>query len=146
VVERAEAELTARYGALGEEEQRLTVALFDPPSGSFVVARDHAGLVVGGVGVRALGAGAGEVRRLWVDPAWRGRGVGRALMAELEKAAGAIGLGALELGTGDRQPEAVALYSATGWERCRHGRDGALLSPRHVRFTKILEPSQKFGT
>ena len=51
-------------------------AMFDPPNGAFLVARrgDAAGPPLGGVGVRAIGPGVGEVRRLWVDPELAGAG------------------------------------------------------------------------
>jgi len=119
VVARAEAELVERYGFLDAGEHGLTAAMFDPPQGAFWVARRprDAGPPVGGVGLRAVDEGIGEVRRLWVDPAARGRGVGRALMAALEEEAARRGLSTLRLATGDRQPEAVALYEATGWDR-----------------------------
>jgi len=123
VVARAEAELVARYGWLDESELGLTAAMFDPPTGSFWVARrpGDAGPPVGGVGLRTVDPQTGEVRRLWVDPAWRGRGLGRALMAALEQGATDLGHTTLQLGTGDRQHEAVALYEATGWERVATG-------------------------
>jgi GNAT superfamily N-acetyltransferase len=118
VVARAEAELVERYGFLDAGEHGLTAAMFDPPTGAFLVGRaGDAGPPVGGVGLRAMGPDTGEVRRLWVDPAWRGRGVGRALMAALELAAADLGHMRLQLATGDRQPEAVALYETTGWGR-----------------------------
>jgi len=119
VVARAEAELVARYGWLDDSELGLTAAMFDPPQGAFWVARrpGDAGPPVGGVGLRTVAQEAGEVRRLWVDPDRRGRGLGRALMAALEQAAADLGHMTLQLATGDRQPEAVALYEATGWER-----------------------------
>ncbi len=80
VVAQAEAELVARYGGLDDGERGLTAAMFDPPSGVFIVARvDGASDPVGGVGLRAVAAGTGEVRRFWVDPAWRGNGIGRDL-------------------------------------------------------------------
>ncbi len=116
VVARAEAELVDRYGFLDAGEHGLAAAMFDPPQGAFWVARRR-GDAVGGVGLRAVAPAVGEVRRLWVEPAARGRGVGRALMAALEQEAARRGLSSLQLGTGDRQPEAVALYEATGWER-----------------------------
>jgi GNAT superfamily N-acetyltransferase len=138
----AQAELIARYGGLSEYELDVTAAMLDPPSGAYVVARDHDGAAVGGVGVRAVAAhpGAGEVKRLWVDPAWRGHGVGRALMAGLEAVAGDLGQTSLYLATGDRQPEAVALYEATGWVRLEEDWDGTPLPPWHLRFHKpVLE-------
>ena len=122
VVARAEEELVARYGMLDDGELGLTASMFDPPAGAFVIARvdcDGDAHPIGGAGVRTIAPGAGEVRRLWVDPAWRRRGIARALMAGLEEAARDLGLATLRLATGDRQPEAVALYDTTGWERVR---------------------------
>ncbi|HVT42722.1 MAG TPA: GNAT family N-acetyltransferase, partial [Acidimicrobiales bacterium] len=80
-------------------------------------------------------------RRLWVDATWRGRGVGRALMATLEDAARQLGLTDLELRTGNRQPEAVALYAATGWERRHTDDSGHALPDWLIRFTKQLVPA-----
>jgi GNAT superfamily N-acetyltransferase len=59
------------------DERGLTATMFDPPNGAFLVARrgHAAGTPLGGVGVRTIHPGAGQVRRLWVDPAARGQGV-----------------------------------------------------------------------
>lgn len=134
VVAQAETELVVRYGGLDDGELGLTAAMFDPPAGVFVVGRaGSAGPPVGGVGVRAVGPGLGEVRRLWVDPDWRGQGVARRLMATLEDTARGLGLTALRLVTGERQPEAVALYESSGWERVEGG-----AAPCGLRFTKEL--------
>ena len=54
-------------------------------------------------------------------------------MDAIEQAARDLGLTSLRLVTGERQPEAVALYDSTGWERVRI--DGALCG---FRFTKDL--------
>jgi GNAT superfamily N-acetyltransferase len=116
VVAQAEAELVVRYGLVHESELGLTAAMFDPPLGAFLVARaGAAGPPVGGVGLRALRPGLGQVRRLWVDPTRRQQGVARSLMVALEETARDLGMTALRLSTGERQPEAVALYEATGW-------------------------------
>jgi GNAT superfamily N-acetyltransferase len=149
VVARAEEELVTRYGFLDTSEGDLRAAVFDPPAGIFLVARAIApsrapaptepAEPVGGVGLRSLGGRIGEVKRLWVDPAWRGRGVGRTLMAALEDSALELGLSDLELGTGDRQPEAVALYTAAGWEREAADRAGRPLPEWHIRFTRRLQ-------
>jgi GNAT superfamily N-acetyltransferase len=144
LVAQAEAELIARYGALEAGELGLTAAMFEPPQGSFLVARVDGGQTpspqrpVGGVGLRSLVEGVGEVRRLWVDPSRRGRGVGRALMARLERSALELGLENLVLATGDRQPEAVQLYGATGWTRIYVDPEGKPLAAGWIRFAKAI--------
>jgi GNAT superfamily N-acetyltransferase len=140
-VAQAEAELVARYGGLDDGERGLTAAMFDPPTGVFLVARTESrSEPVGGVGLRTVATGTGEVRRLWVDPAWRGRGIGRDLMAGLEEAAARdLALPVLRLATGDRQPEAVALYQATGWERVFVTPEGAPLPAGWIRFRKVVD-------
>jgi GNAT superfamily N-acetyltransferase len=142
VVAGAEAEIVERYGFLDFGERGLKAPMFDPPQGAFVVARraGAAGPPAGGVGVRALRPGVGQIRRLWVDPAWRGHGIARALMAAVEDAARALGLTDLRLGTGDRQPEAVTLYDSSGWERVLMGRCGLPVPDRHIWFVKRLGP------
>jgi GNAT superfamily N-acetyltransferase len=143
VVARAEEELVARYGWLDDSELGLIAAMFAPPAGGFLVAfgpDDRAPHPVGGVGVRRLEPGTGEVKRLWVEPSRRGHGVGRSLMDALEGVARDLGLVTMHLGTGDRQPEAVALYESMGWERLHHDADGRPVPPRHVRFVKRLAP------
>ena len=83
----------------------------------FLVARDPDG--------RALGCGAyvdrggyGEVKRMYVDPASRGKGVGGKLLAEIARRARAAGLASLMLETGISQPEAIGLYERDGFIRC----------------------------
>ena len=62
-----------------------------------------------------LGPGVGELKRMYVPPHARRRGVGRAVLAELERVARAHGLRRLVLETGARQPEALALYADAGY-------------------------------
>jgi len=147
VVARAEAELEDRYGFIDAGEYGLLAAEFDPPAGAFLLARlRRAGArPVGGVGLRRVaeesgktGGETGEVKRLWVQADWRGRGVGRALMAELEAAARDLGLSRLRLETGERQPEAVALYAAEGWLRQDEAWDGGPIRCGSIHFSKQL--------
>jgi GNAT superfamily N-acetyltransferase len=139
VVARAEAELVARYGFLDDGELGLTAAMFDPPAGVFVIARTESRAEpVGGAGLRIVAPGTGEVRRLWVDPEWRGRGVGRDLMTRIEAAACDLGVSVLRIETGDRQPEAVALYQGMGWERVFVTPEGAPLPAGWIRFRKVI--------
>ena len=59
----------------------------------------------------------GEIKRMYVDPGARGRGVGGALMDALESSLLAHGIDIARLETGIRQPEALALYERRGYVR-----------------------------
>jgi GNAT superfamily N-acetyltransferase len=85
-----------------------------PPSGAWLVAYDGE-QPVGCAGMRRLDDHTAEVKRLFLRPAARGRNVARALMAELEDLARVRGYRRMRLDTGDRQPEALALYLTGGY-------------------------------
>lgn len=92
-----------------------------PPSAAdvavFLVARDERGTPVGCGGLRDLGGGAGEVKRMYVVPSARGTGVADAVLAALEEWARDQGWTALRLETGDGQPAAVRFYTRAGYRR-----------------------------
>jgi GNAT superfamily N-acetyltransferase len=104
------------------DETPLDPRQFDPPDGWFTVGY-AAGAPVASGGWRARGSaddpllrdGDAEVKRMYVDPAHRGRGYARAVLAELERTAAAAGRRRLVLETGTRQPEAIALYASAGY-------------------------------
>ena len=75
----------------------------------FLVAIDD-GVALGGGGLRLLGEGAAEIKRMWVRPTARGQGVARALLAALEDEARSRGVTRMKIETGDRQHEALTLY------------------------------------
>jgi GNAT superfamily N-acetyltransferase len=54
---------------------------------------------------------------MYVEPDVRGRGLARAVLAELERTAAAAGASRVVLNTGFRQPDAIAFYEAHGYER-----------------------------
>lgn len=114
------AEHAARRAAEAEEEAAYAAELVPadvaPPCGAFLVAYLD-GAAVGCGGVRRHEEGVGEIKRLWVHPAARGRGVARALVAQLEDEALRLGYEALVLETGLRQPEAIRLYESLGYGR-----------------------------
>jgi GNAT superfamily N-acetyltransferase len=107
-------ELQVRYDDEGAAGKALVAADFAAPTGTFLVAHLD-GTPVGCGGLRTVAPGVGEVKRMYVDPAARGRGVARALLAGLEQAAAGLGLTDLLLETGTAQPEAIALYVSSGW-------------------------------
>jgi GNAT superfamily N-acetyltransferase len=84
--------------------------------GAFLVAYAD-GHAVGCAALRPVGAGVGELKRMYVDPKMRGHGIGAALLAAVEARAATLGYSRLTLETGLMQPEAVSLYASRGWER-----------------------------
>jgi GNAT superfamily N-acetyltransferase len=71
----------------------------------------------GSWGAGEPGAGTGEVKRMFVTPAWRGRGLSRMVLADLEERARVEGLERLVLETGTLQTAAIALYETSGYRR-----------------------------
>jgi GNAT superfamily N-acetyltransferase len=57
----------------------------------------------------------GEIKRMYVEPEARGKGVGRTILRALQQCARESGYSALRLETGARQPEAIALYESEGY-------------------------------
>jgi len=115
IIALAEAELDQRYG-VNTDRHPFDPATFEPPHGTFLLGALH-GEIVGGVGLRTVAPGHGEVKRLWVAPDLRRFGVGAALMHALEVAAPPLKISTIVLETGPLQPEAVALYEKEGWIR-----------------------------
>ena len=66
-------------------------------------------------GVGAVAAGVAELRRMYVRPPMRGRGVARALLAAAEHASVGAGLHRMVLETGAAQVSAHRLYRAAGY-------------------------------
>ncbi len=89
-------------------------AEMNPPAGVFLVGYlDGAPVCCGGL--KRLDQHACEIKRMFVAPHARRRGVARALLAALEERAQALGYTIARLDTGPRQPHARALYEAQGY-------------------------------
>ena len=82
---------------------------------------------VGCVALRPLGDGTAEVKRMFVDPAWRGMGVGRALLGALIEGARARGYATLRLGTLHDMDAAQSLYRSLGFTPTVRYRDDELI-------------------
>jgi GNAT superfamily N-acetyltransferase len=76
-----------------------------------------------------------RLKRIWTDPTRRRQGLSRLVLTELESVVRKRGYAALMLTTGPNQPEAVALYLATGWTPQF---DPADPGPGERAFTKLL--------
>jgi GNAT superfamily N-acetyltransferase len=118
LIDEVQAEYVVRYG--GPDETPLDPLMFEPPAGSFFVGYVAGQPVATGAwrrtDVPALGTDAtAEIKRMYVAPAARGRGLARLMLARLEQSAGEHGFEAVVLETGLRQPEAMALYETSGY-------------------------------
>lgn len=129
-----DAELHARYPA--SSVHGFDPAAAGPVAGAFLLAR-IGGEAVGCGAVRPLEPGVGEIKRMFVLPESRGRGVARAILGALEEAARTLGLTTLRLETGTRQPEALALYEACEYRRIPAFGEYAS-DPYSVCFEKVL--------
>jgi GNAT superfamily N-acetyltransferase len=112
LIEEVQQEYVHRYG--GRDESLVDPAEFAPPSGLFLVGYlDGEGVACGGW--RSHGTDA-ELKRMYVRQNARRGGLAKEMLAELERTAAAAGHRRMILETGSRQPEAVALYRAAGYE------------------------------
>ena len=98
-----------------ERELAELPGCYAPPAGRLLIAR-VGGEVVGCVGLRPLAPGVCEMKRLWVEPGFGGRGIGRALAERIIAAAQEIGYARMRLDTiPDRMPAAQHLYASLGF-------------------------------
>ncbi len=98
-----------RFGALPTEE-------IAAGRGHFVVAWLD-GEPAGCGAIRMLSEDSAELKRMYVVPAARGRGVSKAVLAALEGEAAALGATRVVLETGDKQLAALGLYAGAGYAR-----------------------------
>jgi GNAT superfamily N-acetyltransferase len=91
-----------------------TPADFAPPAGAFLVGF-HDGEPVCAGGIKPIAPDAAEIKRMYVAPAVRRRGVARALLRALEGAAHERGYAYVRLDTGPLQRGAMALYASEGY-------------------------------
>ena len=117
LIEAMRAEMADVYSGLdldAPDMPRAGPSELGPPGGGFVVGWSEGEPVCCG-GFKRLPDGACEIKRMYVDPSVRGRGVARVLLHELERRATAAGYRIARLDTGPRQPAARHLYEAEGY-------------------------------
>ena len=118
VLDRYFGELAARFPGGPAEFDPARIAAptteFTSPDGVFLLARLD-GRAVGCGAVRTLDTDHAEIKRMWVAPAVRGRGIGRSLLAALESAAAELGCHTVRLDTAAYLAEALPLYLSAGY-------------------------------
>ncbi|MER6396273.1 GNAT family N-acetyltransferase [Kitasatospora sp. NPDC059973] len=108
-------EYVTRYGPDAREEMsRYPKDAFAEPAGVLLLLLEDGEPVAGGA-YKRYDERTAEVKRMWTHSAHRRRGLASRVLAELERAARAVGYTRIFLTTGPRQPEARGLYLATGY-------------------------------
>jgi GNAT superfamily N-acetyltransferase len=107
-------ELLDRYGGRHSSGAEPPASDFEPPDGAFLVGYDDGEPVACG-GVCHYDGGTAEIRRMYVVPVARGRGLARLLLTALEEEARHLGYSTVRLETGNLQPDAIGLYASAGY-------------------------------
>jgi ribosomal protein S18 acetylase RimI-like enzyme len=114
LIEELEAHLASLYAT--ESRHGFSVERLLQQGVAFFVVR-HDGVPAGCGGVHVVGHEYAEIKRMYVRPALRGRGLGRLMLDHLTAHATAQGVPLLRLETGIHQHEAIALYERCGFRR-----------------------------
>lgn len=91
------------------------IAAFVPPDGIFYLLKEG-GSAVGMGGLRKVREGVGEIKRMYVKPEHRGKGLGRALMQQLLDKGKEFGFSSILLETGKFMTAAQHLYRSVGFK------------------------------
>jgi putative acetyltransferase len=100
-----------------ESNHLVDVDALAAPDAVFLVARRNEELL-GSIAFRIIAPGHAEIKRMFVRAEARGIGVGRRLLEALEDAARQRSVDRISLETGIKQPEAIGLYRASGYQDC----------------------------
>jgi GNAT superfamily N-acetyltransferase len=127
--------------ALVEEMDRIE-AYYEERRGGFWVAVEN-DRIVGTVGLERTAGGAMELRRMYVDPAERRRGIARRMLGFAEDECRRRGTSRLELSTAELQSAALALYRSSGYRLAREDIAGEMSNKtvggiRRYHFEKSL--------
>jgi len=136
LVEQVQEEYVQRYG--GRDGALVEAAEFLPPRGIFLAA-EVSGEPAGCGAWRMVSPGVAEIKRVYVVPRFRRRGLAQVIVAALEDGALAAGHGSVVPNPGREQPEALALYADLGY-RPIEGYGIYACSPGAVFLGKDLGP------
>jgi putative acetyltransferase len=113
LIEELEAHLAPLYPC--ESRHGYSVEKLIREGVAFFVVREN-GTPAGCGGIQLLGDDYGELKRMYVRPAFRGLGFGRLMLDHLGEFARSRGVGLLRLETGIHQHAAIALYERYGFQ------------------------------
>lgn len=122
------------------DADRMPGPYVPPRGGIWLAESERSG--IGCVALRELDTAAGEVKRMFVDHAWRGYGVGRALLDALVSGAQSRGYRTLRLGTLDDMKVAQQLYRSVGFLPVDRYRPDELLDTRFYELA-LASPRER---
>jgi putative acetyltransferase len=131
-----DAELALAYAPDQMFGKNLRPTHLEEGRGFFIIARLD-GKAIGCGALRRLDDSTAEVKRMYVDPDVRGRGVARAVLDHLTDAARHLGVGRLVLETGVHQAAAISLYTRAGFTQIDCWGEYAG-TPTSVCFEKVI--------
>lgn len=83
----------------------------------YVLVAYENGQAVGCGAIKEYEKGVAEIKRMFVKPEWRGRGIAKRILSELEIWANELNFSECILETGKNQPEAIGLYQKSGYQK-----------------------------
>jgi putative acetyltransferase len=107
-------EMRGLYDGVGDIGPPRDARTFEPPDGVFLAVRVDGRAVACG-GICRFDETRAELKRMYVEPDARGRGLGRRVLEALEDEARRLGYDAVVLETGERNREALGLYGSVGY-------------------------------
>jgi putative acetyltransferase len=114
LIQELDTELYQHYPA--HSVHRVNVEEFIKARGRFFIVKID-GERVGCGALRPIDTSSAEIKRLYVRKAFRGKGISRSILNHLESLARELGVSQLMVETGDRQPEAQALFRSNGYQQ-----------------------------
>ncbi|MBN3854944.1 GNAT family N-acetyltransferase [Paraburkholderia sp. Ac-20340] len=127
---------------LEREMTRYPEEDFTQPRGAFVLLLRDGVAVAGGAFMPHADEGTAEFKRIWASRRERRKGLARRVLVELEAQAARQGYTRVFLGTGPRQPEAVGLYTSSGYTLLS-AHDFGEVQPPGYHFEKRLPVLQE---
>lgn len=107
--------VTAQQREIRDIDKGMNRVIFVPRDDAAYLVAVVEGRAVACGAWQAMGHEAAELKRLYVRPAFRGRGIARQLIVAIEEEALAAGRTVIRLETGDYLPAAIALYQSSGY-------------------------------
>ncbi len=115
------------------EQQIAKLQQFSPPSGCLLLA-EYQGKITGCAGLRKIGENVGEVKRMYVQPEYRRKGIGRSLLQAIITEARQIGYSQIRLDSAPFAPEAQALYYSVGFQNIKPYLESEIPEKYHPRW------------